>query len=181
MFGSMPFPGFYTPMIDERIPLEDRPEKFCHWVSGYFQRGDIKTRSPDAVLTEPSTIRPGDSMFQSRAKVRRTLHNRFSRTVCRCLSKSIRVRTLFPGFKVSFFACGLTAACPITSYWMLEDDIKETGKSVNHISSRCKHFVGFSHVNFRRKNAHCSAIIAPLGIRKRPVLGNAVGAFPVLV
>ena len=28
--GSMPLPGFYTPMIDEKIPLENRAEKFCH-------------------------------------------------------------------------------------------------------------------------------------------------------
>ena len=102
MFGSMPLPGFYTPMIDEKIPSEDRAEKFCHWVSGYFQHGDIRTRNPDVLSwVEPSTIRPANIhnmttdekkeilCFSQGPKYDEPLHNRFSRTICRRVSQSI--------------------------------------------------------------------------------------------
>jgi hypothetical protein len=59
LLGGMPEPTHYTPLIDNRIPAEDRPEKFAHWVSSYFQHGDTGTKVLDALSwVEPSTIRP---------------------------------------------------------------------------------------------------------------------------
>src|SRR6266550_695933 len=104
-------------------------------------------------------------MFQSRAEVRRTIG--FQEQFADAYRKAFfgdSVRTLFPGFKVSFFAGGLTPADPISAYWMLENHIKETGKFVNLIFlPNANHFVGFSHVNFSQKSTDCYAIKAPLG------------------
>jgi hypothetical protein len=147
MFGGSLEPKHYTPLVDDRIPPEDRLEKFGYWVSSYFQHGDLGTRNLDVLSwVEPSTIHPAtlNNMTADEKKEiicvgKEPEHEMpYMMASNEQFSSSYRkaffgddVKTLFPGFKVSFLAGELSPAFAISSYWMLENDIKETGKPFN--------------------------------------------------
>ena len=163
MFGGSMEPKHYTPLIDDQIPPDDRLEKFSVWVSSYFQHGDLSTRSLDVLnWVEPSTIHP--------ATVNNMTTDEKKEIICISREPEYEVpymvasqeqfadayrkaffgdsaRTLFPGFKASFLAGELSPAFAMSSYWMLENDIKETGKPFNlRFIPASNHFVSLLQV-----------------------------------
>jgi len=147
MLGDSMEPKHYTPLMDDQIPPEDRLEKFGYWVSSYFQHGDLSTRNLDVLSwVEPSTIHPAtlSNMTADEKKEIICIDKEPAYEVPYMVGSKEQfadayrkaffgesVRTLFPGFKASFMAGELSPAFAISSYWMLENDIKETGKSFN--------------------------------------------------
>ncbi|KAF8343258.1 hypothetical protein F5887DRAFT_1213937 [Amanita rubescens] len=117
------------PWIDNRIPEEDRPEKFAHWISSYFQHGDTSTKVMDVLSwVEPSTIHPA-SINNMTAEEKEAMICMQNYEVPYMPS----VKTLFPHFKATILTGELSPACAISSYWMVENDAKEAGKHVNFV------------------------------------------------
>ena len=118
--GGIGEPKHYTPLIDDRIPVEDRAEKFGHWVSSYFQHGDTSAKNFDVLSwVEPSTIHPATVNNMSTAEKKEIIYRdkevqyeipymRGSREqfayAYRKVFLSDGVRLLFPGLKISFLA-----------------------------------------------------------------------------
>ena len=165
LLGGTPEPTHYTPLADNRIPAEDRPEKFAHWVSSYFQHGDSGAKIMDALSwVEPSTIRPASinnmTSEEKEAMIYMPTYEvpymRGSREQFAYAYHKVffddSVKTLFPHFKATFLTGELSPAFAMSSYWMVENDAKEAGKPLNLvIIPGSNHFVGFSKVSFGGK------------------------------
>ena len=158
MFG---IPNEPPPMMNRNIPPEDRFHEFGSWVSAYFQHGNISTQNPDVLSwVEPSTVHPATINNMTTEEKNQTLCTgkeaqydlSFIISSLEQFGKAYRkvffddsVRTLFPGFKVSFLAGELSPASAISSYWLLGNDAKETGKPLNlRLIPDSNHFVSLS-------------------------------------
>ncbi len=146
LFGFSFEPNFYAPAADDRIPPEERLERFGIWVSSYFQHRDISTRNRDALSwVEPSNIRPAaynNMATEEKAGICYPGGAASDVPYLGCLLEQFNdayrqaffgdsVKRLFPGFKASFLAGELSPAFAISSYWTLESDMKKVGKPFN--------------------------------------------------
>ncbi|KAF8343237.1 hypothetical protein F5887DRAFT_973984 [Amanita rubescens] len=145
MFGASPDPTEHSPLIDEQLSPEGRLLKFYSWVTGYFKHGDISTQDVGVLSgVEPSDIRPL-SIDNMTAEEQKEIIYAGKETeyelpymllskeqfyyAYRTAFMGDSVRTLFPGFKASFLAGELSPAFGIRAYWLLGNDLKESGKS----------------------------------------------------
>ena len=134
--------------------------KFYTWVSGYFKHGDISTQDVGVLSrVEPSDIRPPSihNMTTEEQKEIICMGKESEYEMSYILASQEQfdyayrtafmgdgVRALFPGFKASFLAGALSPAFGVRSYWMLENDLKETGKSFGvRLVPDSNHFVSF--------------------------------------
>ena len=164
MFGATPDLTEYSPLIDSQLTPEDRLLKFYTLVSGYFKHGDISTQDVGVLSrTEPSDIRPPSihnmttedqkeiicTSKESEYEVPYMLasQEQFGHAY-RTAFMGNGVRTLFPGFKATFLAGALSPAFGIRAYWMLGNDLKETGKSFGvRLVPDSNHFVSFETIS----------------------------------
>ncbi|KAK2467226.1 hypothetical protein APHAL10511_000775 [Amanita phalloides] len=147
MFGTMPEPPFYTPLIDTHIPETDRYAMFAHWISCYFQHGDITTKDPKVLSrTVPASVRPSSLCNMSMDEQKETICTgaepayelpymiNFLEQFGDTYHKSFfgdGTRALFPNFRASFIVGEFSPAFGISTYWKVEKDAKEAGKPVN--------------------------------------------------
>ena len=163
MFGAPMRPQHYTPFTDNRIRPEDRFKAFDSWVSAYFQHGDISLQDPDVLSwVEPSTVHPATINNMTMEEQKEIIYTGkgvldeipYLQDSLEQFGYAYRkaflddgVRTLFPGFKVSFLVGEMSPAFSISSYWKLENDLKETGKPFNiRLILDSNHFVSLLQV-----------------------------------
>lgn len=149
--------------MDQRIRPEDRFTAFGSWVSAYFQHGDISLQNPDVLSwVEPSTVHPAtvDNMTVEEQKeiiyTGKGVHDEipYLQDSLQQFGYAYRkaflddgIRTLFPGLKASLLVGEMSPAFAISSYWMLENARKETGKPFNiRLISDSNHFVSLLQV-----------------------------------
>lgn len=149
--------------MDHRIRPEDRFKEFSSWISAYFKHGDISLQNPDVLSwVEPSTVHPAtinNMTMEEQKEIICTgkevqdeipyLHDSLEqfRHAYRKSFFDDSVRTLFPGFKVSFLVGEMSPAFSVSAYWMLQNDMKETGKPLNiRLILDSNHFVSLLQV-----------------------------------
>ncbi|GJE99278.1 alpha/beta hydrolase [Phanerochaete sordida] len=150
---------FWTPVIDESIPMHLRVPFFANWISAYFAHGDVSTRDPDAVeyvvpspARAPSIYNMSDaqreviiraesawtSEFPFMVLFERQFYAAYQRAA---FDKTVRDR--LPKMKVLALVGGSSASFAFTALFkMQEEDHARGGGNINfHILKGGNHFM----------------------------------------
>ena len=161
MFGGLPDQNENSPLVDDKVSREEKLHNFAYWVSGYYKHGDISTQNADVLsrvespTTHPATV---TNITADEQKEMICVGNESDYEIPCMISSQQQfayayreaffgdnVRELFPGFKATFLAGELSPPFAIYAYWMLENDIKEAGKSFGLVLiPDSNHFVSLS-------------------------------------
>ncbi|KAF8629752.1 hypothetical protein AX15_003292 [Amanita polypyramis BW_CC] len=147
MFGAPISEYDYSPLIDTFIKPEDRHLVFGHFVSSYYDHGDITSKDPKTISwVVTSTTRPATLYNMSKDEQTEIIcygqesafdlpwMAHFGEQLSFAYRKAFfddATRKLFPHIKLTYFTGDRSPGFAINTYWTIEKDVKDAGKSVN--------------------------------------------------
>ena len=133
----------WTPLLDQSMLEEARTPFFSHWITSYFNHGDLTMRDPKTIsYVVPATSRAPTIYSMTGAEIARAVYEPSafgpnmafmlfsSRQIAATYEKAVfdkALRALVPRTKVIVLSGNETASFSIPSQWAIEDDDKAAG------------------------------------------------------